>query len=32
MQGLRDAISTGTLDDFVGAFHERRAKGDLAPL
>jgi len=32
MQGLRAAISTGGLDDFVAAFHERRAIGDLKPL
>ena len=32
MQGLRDGIATGTLDDFVGLFHENRSKGDIAAL
>jgi len=32
MQGLRDAIASGTLDAFVAGFHARRAEGDLAPL
>ncbi len=32
MAGLRGAIEIGALDDFVAAFHERRAKGDLAPI
>ncbi|MGG7565350.1 tRNA guanosine(34) transglycosylase Tgt [Rhodovulum sp. DZ06] len=32
MQGLRDAIAAGTLDDFVAAFHARRAEGDMPPL
>ncbi len=26
MQGLRNAIATGTLNDFVAAFHEQRAR------
>ncbi len=30
MQGLRGAISQGCLPNFVGAFHELRAKGDIA--
>lgn len=29
MQGLRDAVLAGTLDDFAAAFHERRAAGDM---
>ncbi len=32
MAGLRDAIAEGRLDDFVAAFHARRALGDIAPL
>ena len=32
MAGLRGAIKIGALDDFVAAFHERRAKGDLQPV
>ena len=32
MQGLRAAIAAGTLEDFVAAFHARRAEGDIAPL
>ena len=32
MQGLRDAIAAGTLDDFVARFHAKRAEGDLPPL
>lgn len=32
MEGLRGGIETGTLGDFVGDFHERRAKGDIAAL
>ena len=32
MQGLRDAIHGNVLDDHVAAFHEKRAKGDIAPL
>ncbi|WP_372800675.1 tRNA guanosine(34) transglycosylase Tgt [Paracoccus seriniphilus] len=32
MQGLRDAISSAMLDDFVAGFHAARAQGDIAPL
>ncbi|MFT4791942.1 MAG: queuine tRNA-ribosyltransferase [Paracoccaceae bacterium] len=32
MQGLRDAIAAGTLDDFVARFHALRAEGDLPIL
>ncbi len=32
MQGLRDAIAAGSLDDFEAAFHAKRAEGDLPPL
>ena len=32
MQGMRDAIAAGRLDDWVGAFHAGRAQGDLPPL
>jgi queuine tRNA-ribosyltransferase len=32
MQGLRDAIAAGTLDDFVARFHALRAQGDLPIL
>ncbi len=32
MQGLRDAIAAGSLDDFEAAFHAKRAEGDLLPL
>ncbi|HSF91529.1 MAG TPA: tRNA guanosine(34) transglycosylase Tgt [Paracoccaceae bacterium] len=32
MQGLRDAITAGTLDAFAADFHARRAIGDLPPL
>ncbi|MEM1315536.1 MAG: tRNA guanosine(34) transglycosylase Tgt [Pseudomonadota bacterium] len=32
MQGMRDAIEAGTLDDFAAEFHARRAEGDLPPL
>lgn len=32
MAGLREAIEAEALDDFAAAFHERRAKGDLAPV
>ena len=32
MEGLRNAIQDGGLDDFVAEFHERRTKGDLNPL
>jgi queuine tRNA-ribosyltransferase len=30
MCNLRKAIETKTLDDFVGAFHEKQARGDIA--
>jgi queuine tRNA-ribosyltransferase len=32
MQDMRDAISTGTFDDFEKQFHENRALGDIEPL
>ena len=32
MAGLRAAISSGTLPDFVAAFHARRAQGDIDPV
>jgi queuine tRNA-ribosyltransferase len=32
MQGLRDAIATQTLDNFVTEFHTQRALGDIEPL
>ncbi|TGD42867.1 tRNA guanosine(34) transglycosylase Tgt [Pseudotabrizicola sediminis] len=32
MQGLRDAIATGTLPAFVAAFHAQRAMGDIDPV
>ncbi|TVR47559.1 MAG: tRNA guanosine(34) transglycosylase Tgt [Rhodobacteraceae bacterium] len=32
MQGLRAAIAAGSLNDFVAAFHARRAEGDIVPL
>ncbi|MEL7216482.1 MAG: tRNA guanosine(34) transglycosylase Tgt [Pseudomonadota bacterium] len=32
MEGLRGAISKGTLDAFVADFHARRAQGDVEPL
>ena len=32
MQGLRDAVATGTLAAFVADFHARRAQGDIPPL
>ena len=32
MQGLRDAIAAGTLDQFVAAFHAKRAEGDMERL
>jgi len=32
MAGLRAAISSGTLPDFVTAFHARRAQGDIDPV
>ncbi len=31
MAGLREAIATGRLDDFVAAFHALRAEGDIPP-
>ena len=30
MEGLRQAIATGGLTDFVATFHETRAQGDIA--
>ncbi len=32
MQGLRDAIASGTLQEFAAAFKAKRAEGDLPPL
>ena len=32
MQGMRDAIAAGRLDDWVANFHAGRAQGDLPPL
>lgn len=32
MQGMRDAISTGTFATWESDFHAGRAKGDIAPL
>jgi queuine tRNA-ribosyltransferase len=32
MSSLREAITKGTLDDFVNAFHAERAKGDITPI
>ena len=32
MQGIRDAVEAGALDDFAAAFHARRAEGDVEPL
>ena len=32
MQGMRDAIAAGRLDDWVADFHAGRAQGDLPPL
>ncbi|MDA9789648.1 tRNA guanosine(34) transglycosylase Tgt [Amylibacter sp.] len=32
MQGLRDAISAGTLDAFVAEFHSIRGQGDIEPV
>jgi queuine tRNA-ribosyltransferase len=32
MRGLRDAIRTGVLEDWIAAFEARQAQGDLAPL
>ena len=31
MQGLRDAIAAGRLNDFTAAFHALRAEGDIEP-
>ena len=31
MQGLRDAVEAGRLDDFVAGFHAQRAEGDIPP-
>ena len=32
MQGLREAISAGGLDQFVARFHADRAQGDIVPI
>ena len=32
MQGMRDAIGTGTFDTWQVAFHETRAQGDIDPM
>ncbi len=32
MQGLRDAIETETLNDFVEDFHAQRERGDIDPI
>ena len=32
MQGLRDAVATHTLTQFVAGFHALRAEGDIEPL
>ncbi|MGD1870629.1 MAG: tRNA guanosine(34) transglycosylase Tgt [Neomegalonema sp.] len=32
MAGMRAAIASGTLDEFVAAFHAQRAEGDLEPV
>jgi len=32
MQGLRDAIAAGSLDEYVAEFHAMRAIGDIDPL
>ncbi|PKP74560.1 MAG: tRNA guanosine(34) transglycosylase Tgt [Alphaproteobacteria bacterium HGW-Alphaproteobacteria-6] len=32
MQGLREAIAAGRLEDFTAEFHARRAAGDIEPL
>jgi queuine tRNA-ribosyltransferase len=32
MRGLRDAIDSGTLDDWSAAFEEEQQRGDIAPL
>ena len=31
MQGLRDAVATGTLQEFIRGFHATRAEGDIEP-
>ena len=31
MQGIRDAISTGTFDAFEADFHSAREQGDIEP-
>lgn len=31
MAGMREAIAAGTFDDWEADFHEKRAKGDIAP-
>jgi len=32
MQGMRDAISSGTFAAWQGDFHATRAQGDIDPL
>jgi queuine/archaeosine tRNA-ribosyltransferase len=32
MQGLRDAIKNGTLDEFVSRFYEDQKEGDICPV
>ena len=32
MQGLREAINTGTLDDFVSKFYEKQKEGDICQV
>ncbi len=32
MQGMRDAIASGTFDQWEKAFHDGRAQGDIEPL
>ena len=32
MQGMRDAIATGTFEQWEKAFHDGRAQGDIEPL
>ncbi len=32
MEGLREAIGAGRLEDFVAGFHAKRAGGDIPPL
>ncbi len=32
MQGLRQALATNTLDDYVAEFYENQKKGDIEPL